>query len=532
MLAAAVMFARPVTGADRPLSVHCIKGLWHNYYRLDEAFARSGVNQVTESWHVSRWGFGSPGNWGSGFSSGIESFPASTNVLARNDVVIVCNINGKALTQSGAADKLRAYAQQGGAVLFLGGRYAFGGEYRSGALSDMAPVVFGEGFDLQQETNGLAVAASAGATESIHELSWSQAPRVYWRHRLQPKPDAKILLEAGGEPLLITSPCGQGRVSVFAGTVMGDPPSEQVAFWEWKDWPALLAALLRTDLQATANDGGATKQNALRRLAAAMDSEKDIDEAAIDAIADAAWPWVGPPQDGQARALLASGQINKVCLGLRIIAARRSVDALETLRRALVSGTMGEPQADLMAEPGEMMNEQRIRAAAVTALGDLGTAEALKLLQATAAGLAKGAYPPGTQPESVSPDNKRYQIAMLSRLRCGDETAAGPIVDFLMEHIYMIARGRTWETSIPDYVTETRRQLPATRAWQETLLAKLPLVPDAGLPALARRVAAEKDWRVTLIALRCFGGKSPDGALRAILATSPIPAVAALGGKN
>ncbi len=549
--------------ADKPLSVHCIKGLWHGTYRLDEAIARLGVSQVSDSWHISRWGFGLPGTWESPFSSDVEAFPSTPYDLARHELVIVCNINGSALIKSGIASKLQAYAQQGGTVLFLGGRYAFGKDYHLSPLEEMAPVLFTDHFDLEQATNGLSLKAPPGTPEVIQKLAWTQSPRVYWHHQLQFKPGAKVLLEADGKPMLIAAAYGQGTVLVFAGSVMGDPPTGQTAFWDWPDWPRLLALLLnepvRTSAATAYGTAGAAAEKKATQLAesatggksigsgispllsycarpvllaklleAVIASDKDIDVASVDQIADTSFPWLGPSHSGQAQELLNSGLPNKGCLGLRILGASHAATALPTLQRAWLSGSLKEPDENLMAEPGELLNEQAVRDAALVAFGDLGNAEALKILKAATANFIKGAYPPASSPSSLSAENRRYQKVMLARLRCGDEMAAGPVIDFIMENLYIISRGRTWETSIPDYTVEARQQLPATKAWQDNLLAKLPLLPDSVLPAVAKRIAAEKDSRITPIALRCFAGKPLSVATKAILATSKVPAIAAL----
>lgn len=207
-----------------------------------------------------------------------------------------------------------------------------------------------------------------------------------------------------------------------------------------------------------------------------------------------------------------------------------ATNSLAAIASAWQTGALKLQKEVSLVDFSNPMTEQRIRDAAIVALGDLGNADALMVLKPAVAGLAKGAYPAGTNPETIDQDNRQYQSAMLSALRCGDENAAGPVVDFLMENTYVIARGRTWETSVPNYVTQARKHLPEAKLWQECLLAKLPSVPDPVLPALARRIAGEKDFRVTPIAFRVFGGRELTASVRFVLAASPVPAVAALAG--
>jgi hypothetical protein len=51
-------------------------------------------------------------------------------------------------------------------------------------------------------------------------------------------------------------------------------------------------------------------------------------------------------------------------------------------------------------------------------------------------------------------------------------------------------------------------------------------LPEAALTA--RRVAAEKDWRVTPVAFRLFGGRAQPPDAQAALSQIPVPAVARL----
>ena len=60
------------------------------------------------------------------------------------------------------------------------------------------------------------------------------------------KPEAQVLVAAGDVPLVVEGPAGKGRVVVFLNAVLGEksPGAAGVPFWQWKDWPALMAAVL------------------------------------------------------------------------------------------------------------------------------------------------------------------------------------------------------------------------------------------------------------------------------------------------
>ena len=55
-----------------------------------------------------------------------------------------------------------------------------------------------------------------------------------------------MLVAAGNVPLVVEGPVGKGRVVVFLNAVLGEKTSgvAGVPFWQWKDWPALMANIL------------------------------------------------------------------------------------------------------------------------------------------------------------------------------------------------------------------------------------------------------------------------------------------------
>jgi hypothetical protein len=73
----------------------------------------------------------------------------------------------------------------------------------------------------------------------LGSLPWTDRPRVYWRHRVTPRPEATAIALAGKEPVLLEWAYGRGKVLLYAGTVEGDPQPGEVGVWEWKGWPGL-----------------------------------------------------------------------------------------------------------------------------------------------------------------------------------------------------------------------------------------------------------------------------------------------------
>lgn len=71
---------------------------------------------------------------------------------------------------------------------------------------------------------------------------WDMPPTVFYRHIVKAKSAATVLLAGDhGEPLLVGTTCGKGRVVVFTGTVLGQPSEGQAAFWNTQAWKAVLS---------------------------------------------------------------------------------------------------------------------------------------------------------------------------------------------------------------------------------------------------------------------------------------------------
>src|ERR1043166_6034468 len=80
--------------------------------------------------------------------------------------------------------------------------------------------------------------------------SWGNPPIVLYRHMVKPKTSATVLVAGTkGEPLLVGGSYGKGNVVVFTGTVLGDVPKGQHAFWDSPSWPDILGASIRWSQQ-------------------------------------------------------------------------------------------------------------------------------------------------------------------------------------------------------------------------------------------------------------------------------------------
>ena len=582
--------------AGGPLRALVVRGLWQEQYRLDEALTRAGAGLLDDCWvwDGAAWGWLRPGDQGGG---GIMDFPDDAG-LSDHDVVIVAHANAKSFGSH--AKPLADYVHNGGSVLFLGGRFAFGKQYRDSAFAEMAPGEFPGlkrwGSDLECVPAGIEIKPGKDVLGSgFASLPGARKPLRFWYHEVTPKSGAKVLLTASEKPMLVAGEYGKGRVAVFAGTVMGEPSAEQTAFWDWEGWPTLVSMTVQWLAETPRKAGPATVSGSMRKaIGAAMAKKKpagstarakagpdldalllaearhcqdqaaaefllntaagtaaDLSPPLAEALQAAAWPVVGSGAEKAARELIRSGQLGKTSLGVALLGASHARDAATVLGRFYETG---KPQAASKSEEGviaDLLEGTRparvepvldleggahataIRLAALAGLGHLGTAEALPTLRKAVNALCgAGAPRPKDYAEALTDENRLYQQAAVSALRCGDEASAAPVVDAVLENIYVLARARGEEHKAKDRPLKSQSLIGEEVAWQRELYRQLATVPDSVRPALARRIAAEQDRRVTALALAVFGGRPLSADLASILKTSPVPAVATLGGRK
>ncbi len=84
--------------------------------------------------------------------------------------------------------------------------------------------------------------ASPAKDSPLADVKWDNPPTVFYRHVVKARPGATVLLCGDhGEPLLVGTTCGKGRVVVFTGTVLGQPSEGKAAFWNTPAWKAVVS---------------------------------------------------------------------------------------------------------------------------------------------------------------------------------------------------------------------------------------------------------------------------------------------------
>jgi len=578
----------------KPLQVHVCRGLWSREYRIEEALALAGGGISSNSWHTAPGGCGWLGPWGH-IGGGLWRFPATAQHLTTHHVLIICNVNAQALqhTQSLLLD----YAENGGSILFLGGRFAFGDSYHQSSLAKLCPVTFVEkGFDLRNPSEGLTLSpAESVLNRDLKALGWDEKPMVFWYHAGTPRANAVVAMSAGDNPLLILGQYGKGRVAVFAGSVMGVPEKGELPFWKWDGWPAVLGRTVRWLAEAPSGNPGGLGDEITERLAELAEPEEVDFEAEDDATKGKAkqtraagflqsvagrchraesarlflsaaaaltgdLPSAVPVPASRAirpqataefaplaEKLISSGALYKTALGLRVLGMSRHPEVVAALRDYYSRGEMKETAPEesrgddlgLPVPEVSPANEDRgaiIRLAAISGLGNLQDPKALPTLKKIAEESAtKGKYVDThlerNFEETISDARREYQEALMGILRCGDDTVASEIVDFMIENIYVYVRARMERNKPEDRLNRVVASVHSSMDWQQQLYEKIATVPESVLPALAKRIAAEKDSRIAPLALATFADRKLSPEVAGELRKSPVAAVRAIGAR-
>ena len=187
-------------------------GIWYESFHVAAALDRVGTRQRTEF----------------------------TN-LAQYSVIVLVNVQVYRLPK-GATAEIREFVKHGGGLVVLGGLSAYdNGGYAGTPLEEVLPVTIQESYiDFYITAANGAKLTKSESTDWPLGLDFSTGPTAWYFHKLPPKAGAKLQVKVGNQSAIISGTYGQGRVVACSLAVNGDPPAGVTAFWDWKDWPALL----------------------------------------------------------------------------------------------------------------------------------------------------------------------------------------------------------------------------------------------------------------------------------------------------
>ena len=210
-------------------------GLFTHILNLDDAVAerkRHGLTPVEFHWA------NCPPN-------GVETFPRTYDELFRYDLIVLSDVNYKALGDI-AIEMICDYVHEGGSLLVVGGPYAYGnGEFEGSRFLDVLPVHLSGPFDLKWAGKGKSWKLKASSPDHavLRDVSFAQEPRVFWHHFLTATKDAIVVLKAGEKPVLILGRYGKGKVAALALSPTGVAAKGEVQWWDWDGWFPLVRNL-------------------------------------------------------------------------------------------------------------------------------------------------------------------------------------------------------------------------------------------------------------------------------------------------
>jgi len=217
--------ARPAPDSFRCLLVF---GLFTHVLNLDDALAdwkHRGKSPVTFDWA------NCPPN-------AVETFPGTYDELFRYNVIVLSDVNYKALGDI-AFEMVCDYVHEGGKLLVVGGPYAYGnGEFEDTRFLELLPVRLSGPFDLKWAGKGKSweLAPAKADHPVLKGVSFDGKPRVFWHHFVTPKEDTEVVLNAGEQPALVLGRYGKGKVAVLTLSPTGIGGEGEIPWWDWDGW--------------------------------------------------------------------------------------------------------------------------------------------------------------------------------------------------------------------------------------------------------------------------------------------------------
>jgi uncharacterized membrane protein len=173
-----------------------------------------------------------------------EEYPGSYEELAKYDVLVLDNIHSFHLgtnRRTMAADFVRG---GGGLVCFGGCHNLSSGADHNTYLAEMIPVRITKFEDAVRNDQGLPLKAEE-AEFFGNTVDWSKPACVFMVDTSPLKEGVKVLASAGGHPAIVASQYGKGRVVTILMNCHGNYPDGVTPYWEWSQWPKVLAACIR-----------------------------------------------------------------------------------------------------------------------------------------------------------------------------------------------------------------------------------------------------------------------------------------------
>ncbi len=171
-------------------------------------------------------------------------FPRNREELYRQRIIVLNNVPAKAVP-SAVSMMLEQYVADGGCIVMMGDTDGPAlGHWTDDVLEPLLPIDLKQGVVRLHSPQALPI--QPGEAAGIKGLDWKRRPCTFYYYKAVLRPGAKVLLKSGGTPLAVEKRTGRGRIIVLLASVLGEkqPGSDDLAFWEWEDWAALMAQFL------------------------------------------------------------------------------------------------------------------------------------------------------------------------------------------------------------------------------------------------------------------------------------------------
>ncbi len=218
------------------LDVHHARGpfSWHN--PVESALGIHGGGRFSPSW-VDLVGFKLRD------AGCMDSFPDTYDELLACDVLVLDNLHASYL---GSRRRIMAadFVNAGGGLLVFGGysNLSMGADHNS-SIGELLPVRITR-FDCMKRDDAGMTLAVADADFFGDKVEWSRPPVAAAVDTSPLKDGAKVLVTVGGQPAIVASRYGTGRIITVLMNPHGDLPPQAIGYWQWPQWPRLLAACL------------------------------------------------------------------------------------------------------------------------------------------------------------------------------------------------------------------------------------------------------------------------------------------------
>ena len=217
------------------LDVHHARGAFSWLNPLESAVAILGAGNYEPSW-VNYVGFklGSRGC--------MDEFPDQYDKLLTFDVLVLDNVHVRHLGERRRA-MVADFVRHGGGLLVFGGYWNLSlGMDHNTYLAELLPIRIRKYRDLVRDNGGLRLKVEV--TDFFADVDWSKAAYAFTVDKSELKDGARVLVTAGGHPAIVASTYGKGRIITVLMNQHGDYPDDRKPYWQWSQYPKLLAACL------------------------------------------------------------------------------------------------------------------------------------------------------------------------------------------------------------------------------------------------------------------------------------------------